>query len=454
MRLTTDHDQSADPARPWFSRLLGTVLYLEGQDLPRRGSETKPIATGQDNMDAASYKDHAIFSAIDTTLEHLNEVEKKTPANYKEYSDRIRAVGSYLKSFRSTPGSLFSPQMLDQIYSQWNQVDAVVTNHKASPEAGHLPQSSAFLDACLTSVASWPQPRGAVGQKAAEFIESMGETSSQTVEALKEEIERAGEAADEAESQRVALAQKLTALDAKITQDETRLDNAVTTQVEGFNNAQTKREETFVDWLASRRQEYDSEVSEYKHLLTEETASAEVILLHLKDLRDKTERVAGEATSARLARDYGVEAEREFKYAIGSYAIGLTLTVLAGCFLFVTIGGLKPEEPVSWQYVSLKIGLSAILIGAATVAFTLGHRFLQSSSTNKRIELELAALGPFLADVEEDDEGTVRRAKLDFMERTFGRTWDVTQQPADDSVNASAFAKMVDSVARLASRGQ
>ena len=295
-------------------------------------------------MDTASFKDHAIFAAIDTTLEHLNEAEKKTPANYKEHSDRIRAVGPYLKSFRTMPGSLFSPQMLDQIYSQWNQVDAVVTNHKANPEAGHLPQSSAFLDACLTSVASWPQPRGAVGQKAAEFIESMGETSSHTVDALKEEIERAGEAAEEAESQRVALAQKLTALEAKITQDETRLDSAVTAQVDGFTNAQTKREETFVDWLASRREEYDSEVLQYQNVLEEKTEESQTILDRLKDLRDKTERVAGEATSARLARDYGVEAEREFKYAIGSYVAGLVLTVLAGGFPFLTIGGLPKSR--------------------------------------------------------------------------------------------------------------
>ena len=420
---------------------------------PRRGLNP-PIATGQGNMDAASFKDHAIFAAIDTTLALLNEAEKETPLDQKEYSDRIRAVGSYLKSFRSTPGSLLSTQMLEQIYSQWMQVNGFVTNHHSSPGAGYLPQATAPVDACLNSVASWPQPRGAVGQKAAEFVEAMAETSSQTVEALKAEIVRAGEAAEEAETKRLALAQKLTALDVKITQDETRLDSAVTTQVDGFNNAQTKREETFVDWLATRKNEYDLDVQKYENRLGETTEESRMILDRLKDLRDKTERVAGEATSARLARDYGVYAEREFKYAIGSYVAGLVLTVLAGVFLFLTIGRLTPDEPVSWQYVSLKIGLTATIIGAATVSFTLGHRFLHSSSTNKRLELELAALGPFLADVDEDDEGTVRKAKLAFMERTFGRTWDATQQPADDSVNASALAKIVDSLAQLISRGQ
>lgn len=405
-------------------------------------------------MDAASFKDHAIFAAIDTTLTLLNEAEKSAPPDTKDYSNRVRAVGSYLKSFRSMPGSLFSPAMLAQLYSQWMVVHGVVTNHQTDPMAGHLPQSEPQLDACLSTVASWPQPRGAVGQKAAEFVESIEQTASQTVQMLKAETVRAGEAAEEAERQRLALAQKLTALDAKITQDETRLDSAVTTQVDGFNNAQTKREETFVDWLATRKNEYDLDVQKYENRLEEATVESQQILDQLKGLRDKTERVAGEATSARLARDYGVYAEREFKYAIGSYVAGLVLTVLAGGFLFLTIGGLTPDEPVSWQYVSLKIGLTATIIGAATVAFTLGHRFLHSSSTNKRLELELAALGPFLADVDEDDEGTVRAAKLAFMERTFGRTWDANQQPADDSVNASALAKIVDSLAQLGSRGQ
>lgn len=405
-------------------------------------------------MDAAQFKDHAIFEAIDTTLALLNQAEKSAPPDTKDYSDRVRTVGSYLKSFRSTPGSLFSPTMLSQLYSQWMQVHGVVTNHQTNPAAGYLPQSEQQLDACLATVASWPQPRGAVGQKAAEFVESMAQTSTETVEALKAEIVRLEKAVADGTREQAALLDKVTALDAKISQDEIRLDNAVTKHVDAFNDAQTKREEGFVGWLATRKKEYDSDVLQYKNVLSGETAEAQRILDRLKDLRDKTERVAGEATSARLARDYGVYAEREFKYAIGSYVVGLALTVFAGVFLFLTIGGLTPDESVSWQYVSLKIGLTATILGAATVAFTLGHRFLHSSSTNKRLELELAALGTFLADVDEDDEGTVRAAKLAFVERTFGRTWDANQQTTDDSVNASALAKIVDSLVRLGSRGQ
>lgn len=83
---------------------------------------------------------------------------------------------------------------------------------------------------------------------------------------------------------------------------------------------------------------------------------------------------------------------------------------------------LRPEA--SWMPRSA-LGILAWRAGWLCLRpWTLEHRFLHSSSTNKRLELELAALGPFLADVDEDDDGTVRKAKLAFMERAFGRTWE------------------------------
>lgn len=403
-------------------------------------------------MDAASFKDHAFFNAIDTTLALLNEAEKNTPSDQKEYSNRIRAVGSYLKSYRSMPGSLFSPQMLDQIYSQWMQVNGVVTNHQVSPAAGHLAQSSAMVDGCLGTVASWPLLRGSVGQKAAEFIESIEQTSSQTVEALKAEIVRAREAAEEAESQRVALAQKLAALDAKITQDETRLDNAVTTQVDGFTNAQTKREETFVEWLATRRQDYDSQVLEFLTALQGENDRASEILHGLQELRDKTEHVAGEATSAKLARDYGEYSQREYDSAKWAYGIGILLLVGAAAFLFFTILGVGPTDDVSWEWVSLKLGIAVTALGASTIAIRLGGRFINNSAINKRVELELRAIGPFLADVG-DGKSAVGQAKLLFVQRAFGRTWEGDQKHTEDEVSATAATKIIEAAGNLMGRG-
>ena len=67
--------------------------------------------------------------------------------------------------------------------------------------------------------------------------------------------------------------------------------------------------------------------------------------------------------------------------------------------------------------------------------------------------MELAAVVPFLADMERDgdDIEAVRQAKLAFVERTFGRTWDSAASDSKDSLNVDAFSKAVEAFKNLTS---
>jgi hypothetical protein len=85
------------------------------------------------------------------------------------------------------------------------------------------------------------------------------------------------------------------------------------------------------------------------------------------------------------------------------------------------------------------------------VAFQFGSHALTRANTNKRIELELRAIGPFLADV--DDEEAVKKAKIAFMGRMFGRAWDENRSaesgaPAD-SLTPAMIAKIADEIVRI-----
>lgn len=112
-----------------------------------------------------------------------------------------------------------------------------------------------------------------------------------------------------------------------------------------------------------------------------------------------------------------------------SYVVGFVILGLVAFFLLETVSGLAVDAHVSWQYVALKLGVTLTAAAAATVAFQFGSRLVNRSHSGKRAALELKAIGPFLADV--DDEELVRRAKISFVERMFGRAWDV--EPGTDS---------------------
>lgn len=139
-------------------------------------------------------------------------------------------------------------------------------------------------------------------------------------------------------------------------------------------------------------------------------------------LRESTETLAGLTSGEILSKKYGTQAQFEWWFGVGAYLLGFASLAAGARMIWETVNHLAQDSEISWQFVALKFGISAAIVGAATMAFRLGFRVMQNSNANKRIELELNAIGPFLADLSTPTD--IDRAKLQFVEKTFGRTWD------------------------------
>jgi hypothetical protein len=253
------------------------------------------------------------------------------------------------------------------------------------------------------------------------------------------------------DAERQGLSAELTNLESAISTQTARLDAAIASQTQAFTESQATRDKDFRDEMKTLARNNKSQTNMILEDMQEAKSQAEENLATLADLRAKTEKLAGDTTSSLLARDYGSYSKREFWSGIIAYIFGFAALVGLGWFLIDTLGSIKPNQSVSWQYVSLKLGVTITTIGAATVAFQLGYRFIQRSSTNKRVELELRAINTFLADL--GDTAEVKKAKLDFVERMFGRAWEGQDSGAgDDTVNVNALSKLTDTVLKMIGR--
>jgi hypothetical protein len=117
----------------------------------------------------------------------------------------------------------------------------------------------------------------------------------------------------------------------------------------------------------------------------------------------------------------------------------------------MTLSSLKPSDDVSCQYTTLKFGLTLTIVAAAVVAVRFGSEFLSKAHTAKRTELELKAIGLFLADVADADK--VEQAKLDFVDRLFGRAWeDHAKSKPGEEINVPAIERLLDGFSKLIAR--
>jgi hypothetical protein len=392
-------------------------------------------------------REHGLWDALKQTRKLLSDIQ--LPHDQNEVGKRIRAVDAYVQGFRGASPAMFSLVMMQNAYSLWQGVHGHLINYSNNPDIGYLDQVNQYLDQVLAAVSAWPRPLGTAGHEVA---------VSATFDALLEQM-RAQEVAHRAAAeelnddlkalhqQRELLEQKLAQVEAQVAAQVPAIEKATTAQNETFNKAQTDRAEAYTTWLAERREEQKkSEVASEKSIEAYASA-AEALLNTMSETQDKTEKVAGDTTSAVLARSFGTYSQREYWSALGAFAVGILLTLVAAAILFTAMTSLSADQPATWQWVVLKLGVTATLVGGASVAIALGNRFWKNSAANKRVELELRAIGPFLMDL--GDEEAAKEAKLTFVSRTFGRAWE---QPAgkndhdDDEVNVNALAKLAQTV--------
>ncbi|WP_409463260.1 hypothetical protein [Amycolatopsis sp. GA6-003] len=189
------------------------------------------------------------------------------------------------------------------------------------------------------------------------------------------------------------------------------------------------------------------------NILSSNKADAEVLLLNIRQLHASVEKTSSKAAAAILAKDYGSYSTREWVSGVVAYVAGFGALLWLAVYLVNTIAAISSNFSPTWQYVALKLGLTVTAAVAAGVAFQFGSNALSRAGTNKRVQLELGTIGTFLSDV--GDEDKVEKAKLDFVDRTFGRAWEPAskrdaEKASDNGFNFTVPAdKLVDMISKF-----
>lgn len=348
---------------------------------------------------------------------------------------RIIFLGNHVLGYRVIDPQLFTQSLLQPVVDNWTNVLASVSGYDSSRNVDHLRNAQGHAEASLTHIGLWPEAtaKGGAATKAKATYEAYIASTEQLIISQRDQF---SVALQNAEQVVAALQGQVQGVDvsvealnatamgiaASLEGVRGQLDTLVADAQVETERAATERERRFADWLTEQEAEFtriaDGHLSQAKASVEQSAQARDEI----EDLKRQTERVASAATSAILARDYGAYSTREWWSGVVAYLLGFLALVGAAIFLFRVVSAVTAEERISWQFVTLKFGVAASVVGAASVAFQLGGRFLTRAAKNKRVELELRAIGPILADIE--DSAVVQKAKIEFVAKMFGNAWN------------------------------
>lgn len=381
------------------------------------------------------FENHPAQTSL-TQLEQLLAAIKsvvETEAVALEQFDRINRFTTYArKKFDSADAQLVSPAPLNNFHAAFQSIITEISAYQSNRNPGHLVNANTYVDSVLANFSGLHAPR--TENDFTDFREaasSYRKSVSQLARNLQEEVAQVKRGND-------ALLAKFDEFTKEISAQKTRLDTAIATFQQQFSTAQetrqsdysatqTKYHELFMQAEETRQTDFDTFLSDsetsFKDTESKFLAQSEIIfsdihtkshdlILQIEASRDHANKLVGIISETGMVHGYQSTANEERKASkLWKFVavISLSLWVILACvFFFLTY-----TQELSWTAVVRQIFISTPFILLAGFSAMQVSQHQRVERANRRAELEIASIEPFLATLDDDERNDVKRSLVD-----------------------------------------
>ena len=352
--------------------------------------------------------------------------------------ERVRAVLAFVGKRLATADPFTThPAPLDGLATAFQNAAAEVQAFVADGNAGHITNANTQADTALQYLAQIAVPG------TPEELAGLKDAATAYRATLEKQLDHASTIAAEVESDAASLKASISDLASQITAEKQRLSQLISDFQGQFSVAQEARSRDFTENQAARQEKYTALLAEYGQRLMEQTAdfthkkelvlkqsqadvdelkerysaSAESLLKEIEGHRARVEKLVGVIGNLGVTSGYLKTAN----HARRTVWVWQTITVLAMAGLIAV--AYKAFIPVvqggfSWPGFAGKALLTLTVGVLAAYAGSQADRFLEIERRNRKMALELEAIGPYLAPLPQEQQDQFRVA---LGERSFGR---------------------------------
>lgn len=207
-----------------------------------------------------------------------------------------------------------------------------------------------------------------------------------------------------------------------------------------------KNSEAYKEWRQAREADFKKDFNPLREEIAQRLESAEAEYGSLLSAKEKYTKLVSAIAADEVASQFESEAEWGRKLGNRYYLLGFALLLVAAVpLIWLLFDPTKTSNgTVNWTVIISRLAIGVLAGSAATVAIRLGSRLINSANGVKRMELELRAIGPFLANVSE--KPLVDGAFVDLVTKAFGNTYveastGGSKDTTDDKVSVTTVAQ-------------
>lgn len=407
--------------------------------------------------------DHVFVTTLGEINQELDQIEQPDDAEALEHLQRIRTVVARLNSLiQDTDSELLAPDLLDGAGPHLVDALGEIRSYKENRETRWLASINGILDVAIGLV-GWQVPYVAADpaglrEAAANYRRAAGqflrgiEEEAEALRARLAELEQAIEAAKAAASDVAATAtQTIETSVASAEQRVAAVASAVDAEKTRFDAITTEYQRTFTAGEATRTQKSDADLADevskheearelaeqkYESALTELKDQGAAGIASLEQQKAEALKLVNATGAIAYSGSYGGYAAQQGKMAT-IWAFGTVLALVAltafGVWQVLELGGgaIDPAQLI----LRLVVTIPAFALVAFAARESGKHR--ENERRARRLELELAAIDPYLALLDEDQR---KQIKAQVASRMFAQPEAVKGEDGLSSVDKELFA--------------
>ncbi|WP_163576229.1 hypothetical protein [Halomonas faecis] len=336
-----------------------------------------------------------------------------------------RVIDLFLSQVSSADPELTSFQALKSADQQFSKIKQELAQYKSNKNVNHITNASTAADSILSSAKALWVPaidldldqvrdaissfRKSVGQNARYAEQELGETRK-AIESLREE----------ANALKVSIKEQKSRLDSVVNEFQSQFSKAEEARRSEAASVLKAEEEKMEQLRSSYEENFDASIEGSKTKLNsvsgELSVKADGVISGLENLKEKAERLVHVIANTGMVGGYQRVANEERR--VGRFWDGVSLLSLAGMVGFAIYAFHGTFDDFNLGAFLARFGVVLTFAALAGYGARQADKHHKVERRNRRVELELASIDPFLAELPDDEKNKIKAAVAD---RLFAR---------------------------------
>jgi len=393
------------------------------------------------------------LQALDESLDSVDFAMENE--QHREDYDRFRRVIEHVRQrISQADPELVTENMLNSLMKQVSSVRGQVDQFKQTKDPSAL---NAHADNLLSVLHQWPEPTdtGAefaaiveeVRSRANDIIEKVGKHAAAKHEAVEKLGSDVGDLETRLKQHNEQFEQQKGRIDQIIADVQAKFTDAQHQRLNEFNEAERQRKAFVEELVETKGAELDELIEKRRaESAAQDQQIADTATKQLDALQghlDHAKKIVGLIGNTGMTGHYQKVANRELWASEILRGIAIAFFVL----MAVAVGWVVKDigsDDFSWEVALFRVGVSLTALAPAVYCARESTRHRRHENRNRRIELELASIKPFLGDLPEEKTQQVIEQ---MASRYFGK--EIVEEPGRGSRKDSP-SDLVNEIERLA----